>query len=316
MDAVPCNTLSYRYRSNCLKEALDTISATRRSAKSLNKSATCPKLTKSIRLSALVCNIALCRGSFDYVVKVSSLTAGKRIVLPVKSHARLNYWLAKGATLLQGSTLSETHACLWLNVPEKASKPVTPSSVVAFDTGTTKLLSSATGEHFGLQMKELMDKVRRKQPGSKAKQAAIAERKDYIRTVCKQIDFANVSVVGLEDLRGIKRGKGNLGKNFRKWISPWVVRQVHDWINFQCQLNRVQLVYVDPSYTSQTCPSCGSVDSGNRKGELFKCLACNHQQDSDTVGARNILAKTRIALGSLWPPNLQNTTETECLVIG
>ncbi len=51
-----------------------------------------------------------------------------------------------------------------------------------------------------------------------------------------------------------------------------------------------QLVKVPPAYTSQACAVCGHVHSGNRKGELFRCLACGHTDHADVNAAKNILA--------------------------
>jgi len=52
-----------------------------------------------------------------------------------------------------------------------------------------------------------------------------------------------------------------------------------------------EVVFVDPAYTSQTCPLCGHVSRENRNGIKFKCVKCNHIAHADQVGAINI--KTR-----------------------
>ena len=59
---------------------------------------------------------------------------------------------------------------------------------------------------------------------------------------------------------------------------------------------------VHPAKTSQTCPECGTVSNLNRKGENFKCVKCNYTNDSDTVGALNVLARTLSTLGNLEFP--------------
>ena len=48
---------------------------------------------------------------------------------------------------------------------------------------------------------------------------------------------------------------------------------------------------VNPSYTSQMCPECNFTDSKNRNGGLFKCIKCGFEDDSDHVGALNILSR-------------------------
>lgn len=48
---------------------------------------------------------------------------------------------------------------------------------------------------------------------------------------------------------------------------------------------------VEPAYTSQTCPVCGSVDKANRNGKRFECTVCGYSDDADHVGAVNIRAR-------------------------
>jgi putative transposase len=50
-----------------------------------------------------------------------------------------------------------------------------------------------------------------------------------------------------------------------------------------------ELQFVNPAYTSQTCPECHVVDANSRQGQsVFVCTACGHTDHADTVGARNI----------------------------
>ena len=50
-----------------------------------------------------------------------------------------------------------------------------------------------------------------------------------------------------------------------------------------------ELQFVNPAYTSQTCPECHVVDANSRQSQsVFVCTACGHADHADTVGARNI----------------------------
>lgn len=49
--------------------------------------------------------------------------------------------------------------------------------------------------------------------------------------------------------------------------------------------NRV--IEVDPKYTSQECPECHHISSGNRDKEKFVCEECGHSDDADVNGAVN-----------------------------
>jgi len=311
LDAVTLNRidfpqLGYRQRQTCLKIALETVVAAKKSAKALGKTASCPKVPRRLRLSTLVCNIEPGKGSFDYVLKISSLVCGQRVVIPFKSHKVLNKWLAvSGAKLLQGAAVTEEDACLWISVPDEIAPD--EGTVLAVDAGVCKLLVDSDGNRYGEDCRRILDKARRRKPGGKGKARALAERRCYLNRIVKQLPWGSVAAIAHEDLRNIKRGKKpNRGKSFRKLIAPWTIRQVFARIEFLAARNRVRVLAVDPRDTSRRCPSCLTVRAENRKGERFCCVSCGHEQDADEVGAINILSKALETLGSLWSPSSPN----------
>ena len=53
-----------------------------------------------------------------------------------------------------------------------------------------------------------------------------------------------------------------------------------------------QVLFVDPKYTSQTCPVCQHKIKDNRQTQAeFECVLCGHKEHADLVGARNILER-------------------------
>jgi len=68
-----------------------------------------------------------------------------------------------------------------------------------------------------------------------------------------------------------------------------------------------QVLYVDPKYTSQTCPVCGYVSKDNRQTQSeFKCVLCGHEENADLVAAKNILERGHrlLACGETWVAKL------------
>lgn len=294
--------LSYRHRSNCLKVALETVISTRKAAKVTGKWAACPTIKGALRLSSLVAQIAPSRGTFDHVLKVSGLTKGEPIVIPFKGHKRLNHWLGKpGAKLLQGCTLGDTWAALWIELPDDPSKP---GRTLGLDLGVNKLMVDSDNNRYGTGIKAVCQRVRRTKPKSKGRLRASRARKDYINTVVKQLPWDSLGTLGIEDLTGLKKGKSpTRGKSFRKAMAPWTVRQAVARLTCLAQENRVRLVLVNPKNTSRTCPACRTVSKDSRRGELFDCVRCHYSADADHVGAINILARTLPILGSVWSPS-------------
>lgn len=60
----------------------------------------------------------------------------------------------------------------------------------------------------------------------------------------------------------------------------------------------IMVSFVDPSYTSQTCPYCGHISRENRKmQETFSCIKCGHTNNADVNAAINI--RNRYAIDEL-----------------
>lgn len=277
-------SLSYRHKQNALKIALEIISSTQK-----NKSKK-PVLSRAVTLSCLVAKIEKGKKSFDFVLKISGLSKGHPIVIPFKSHKRLNYWLNQpGAKLKQGCILGDTWAGLWIELPTPKLKQ---GPVLGIDIGLNKLIVDSNGIQYGTEIKKIVQSIRRKKPGSKSRKRAHRYRENYINKVLKNLPWNSIGTLGIENLKNLKKGKKGRGKNFRKAIAPWTYRQVMTRIPQLAQENRVRLVAVDPRDTSRTCPHCGSVAKENRRGEDFQCIRCNYSTDADYVGALNVLART------------------------
>jgi len=53
-----------------------------------------------------------------------------------------------------------------------------------------------------------------------------------------------------------------------------------------------QVLFVDPKYTSQTCPVCHHKSKDNRQTQSeFECVLCGHKAHADVVGAINVLER-------------------------
>jgi len=294
LNRVPGGSLSYRHRSNCLKVALETVSTTRKASRATGNRASKPQIRGALCLSSLVAKIEKSKGSFDWVLKISSLSKGNPIIIPFKGHARLNHWLVRsGAKILQGCTLGDGWAALWINVPVA---PLKSGPALGVDIGINKLVMDSNGEHYGADIKAVMARVRRAKPGSKGKRRACWARRDYINREVKRLPWDHIGTIGVENLKNLKAGKrSGRGKKFRKAVAPWTYRQVVERIKMLAEENRVRLVSVDPRNTSRVCPRCGTSAAENRRGESFRCTGpnCNYSADADLVGALNVLARTR-----------------------
>lgn len=133
-------------------------------------------------------------------------------------------------------------------------------------------------------------------------QAKIARaRNDWLHKLSTSIADGH-AVFCLEDLKTqnmTRSASGTAdipGRNVRQ--KAGLNRSILDqgWYSFRVMLGYKleqrggEVVLVPTQYTSQKCACCGFTDSGNRKGEAFRCLACGHEDHADVNAAKNILA--------------------------
>jgi putative transposase len=94
--------------------------------------------------------------------------------------------------------------------------------------------------------------------------------------------------IAVEDLTHI-RARTTVRKPQRRAHSSWSFAQLRSFLAYKAGLAGVPMVAVNPKYTSQTCPCCGSIDRRNRPSrDQFRCLSCGHAGPADTTAAVNI----------------------------
>jgi len=80
---------------------------------------------------------------------------------------------------------------------------------------------------------------------------------------------------GVAQKRGLNRAILNVG---------W--RQIEEMLSYKS----FNLIKVNPAHTSQSCSSCGAVDSKSRKSQaVFSCTSCGYRVNADKNAAINIL---------------------------
>lgn len=113
--------------------------------------------------------------------------------------------------------------------------------------------------------------------------------KDKDHKVSRQIvNFArenNVSIIRLEALSGIRQTARTSRKN-EKNLHTWSFYRLAMFIEYKAKLAGIRVEYVDPKYTSQTCPICGKKNKA--KDRKYKCT-CGFKIHRDILGARNII---------------------------
>ncbi|KXY56657.1 transposase [Bacillus cereus] len=101
------------------------------------------------------------------------------------------------------------------------------------------------------------------------------------------VDFAtnnNISVIRLEQLTNIRQTARTSRKN-EKNLHTWSFFRLAQFIEYKANLVGIKTEYVNPSYTSQTCPKCS--EKNKAQDRKYKCQ-CGFEKHRDIVGAMNI----------------------------
>ena len=232
--------------------------------------------------------------SFDYWVKISTLNKGKRVVIPFKSYDYANqYWnewqLCKGGKI---KVEDDGKLSLILTFEKETPKKKQIGKQIGIDIGIKKLMVDSDANQYGKEIEDKMDKIQRKQQGSKAFDRALRERDYYVNKIVKELPFNDLKLIVMENIKNIKQNtkkEKRLRKEFRSKFQRWTYAKLISRIEQISEADGVHCLKIDPAYTSQTCSKCGFVHKSNRNGELFLCKNCGCTLDADFNASKNIL---------------------------
>jgi IS605 OrfB family transposase len=78
-------------------------------------------------------------------------------------------------------------------------------------------------------------------------------------------------------------------------LQNWTFNDLQNKIKNKAKENGIEVLFVEPQYTSQQCSKCGYIDKENRETrDNFKCKKCGFEIDADINAARNIALSEKI----------------------
>lgn len=190
-----------------------------------------------------------------------------------------------------------------IEIPEPSELEVT--DYMAFDSGIVNIATTSDGDNWSggavtLRRKKnraLRTKLQTK--GTKSAKRLLKKRsrkesrfiRDVNHVISKKIvESAKHTGRGIahESLKGI-RERARSNKPLRTELNSWAFAQLFILIAYKAKMAGVPVKIVDPAYSSQLCPECGTIGRGNRPTrDLFCCLSCSHSGPADLIAAKNI----------------------------
>ncbi len=96
------------------------------------------------------------------------------------------------------------------------------------------------------------------------------------------------AVVAIENLTGIRDRTNQQPRNKteRRRSNSWAFFQLRSFLEYKGLKEGVEVIAINPAYTSQTCHVCNHI--GLRSDKRFRCSNCGWHGDADLNGAINI----------------------------
>ena len=113
--------------------------------------------------------------------------------------------------------------------------------------------------------------------------------------------------IAVEQLTGI-RDRVRLRKPQRATLHAWAFAQLGQFLHYKAKRAGVEVVQVNPAYTSQQCHYCKWIDKNNRRSQAsFICSRCGFVGHADHNAARNIAERGAACWGEVMRPDAAPT---------
>jgi putative transposase len=262
-------------------------------------------------------------GKFDYWIKLSSLSKGEPIYLPLKTY---NYF-EENKEKLKNFIQITNNSGKWHYGLISENSPVdnTGETILAMDMGLNNLVAIDTGELHGKKFIKLLQKYdflifhkrRNRQrlgehtgsPLLKKNSKKLYELENQVKSLIKNevgrilnkiLDKYNPRAIVIEDL-DLSLSK-TPSRKVNRLLKRYGFGYIKEKLREKCEERGIELIEVNPAYTSQTCHCCGYVDENNRKSQSsFQCVYCGKKSNADINASRNILRRSQDEI-SIYTP--------------
>ena len=298
--------------SNLAIRAINRVSTNRKTAKRMGKpvrkflptSANYDARIFSFREKDWSVSLTLVGGRERFLVDVGSYQKGKLSGFSPTSAALVKH---------QNGTYSVN-----IQVKNDAPNPQKFQGVIGVDLGRRDVAVTSEGESFsGQQITKIRDRYSRVRASiqKKASEGTRSTRRRARRILqrlsgrerrfqswvnhnvskhiigkAKQSEFS----IAIEDLTGIRERTNEQprNKNERRRSNSWAFYQLRTFLDYKALGAGIEVIKVNPAYTSQTCHKCLHIHpvkgKSYRSGKTFNCGHCSWKGDADFNGANVI----------------------------
>ena len=273
------------------------------------------KHIKTLKLDEKVAVLEVSKSAthFDYFLKLSTLQKGKPIYLPLKRNPYLDERLKKGERLPFVQVRLTDKTCTISAIVGYDKAPLRSSTEsIGLDFGMVSMFTTSDGERHGLSSftklkiwdEELLALTKKLQQQSiklstnerynQLQQRIKSYFKNEICRILNKLAEKNVGIFVVEKLdfraAGLsKRMNRLIGRTYRSVVKAKLARLEEQY--------GIQIIAVNPAYTSQECSRCHYVSKDNRKTQKdFVCRHCHYSCNADVNAGRVINQRRSLML--------------------
>ena len=273
------------------------------------------KRIKTLKLDEKVAVLEVSKNAthFDYFLKLSTLQKGKPIYLPLKRNPYLDECLKKGERLPFVQVRLTDKTCIISAIVGYDKTPLRSSKEsIGLDFGMVAMFTTSDGERHGLSSftklkiwdeelltlsKELQKqsvKLSTNERYNQLQQRIKSYFKNEICRILNKLAKKNVGIFVVEKLdfraTGLsKRMNRLIGRTYRAFVNAKLARLEEQF--------GIQIIAVNPAYTSQECSRCHYVSKDNRKSQKdFVCQYCHYSCNADVNAGRVINQRRSLML--------------------
>ena len=273
------------------------------------------KRVKTLKLDENVAVLEVSKNAshFDYFLKLATLQKGKPIYLPLKRNPYLDDCLKKGERLPFVQVRLTDKTCTISAIVGYDKAPLRSSTEsIGLDFGMVAMFTTSDGERHGLSSftklkiwdEELLALTKELQQQSirlstnerynQLQQRIKSYFKNEIGRILNKLAKKNVGIFVVEKLdfraAGLsKRMNRLIGRTYRSVVKAKLSRLEEQY--------GIQIVAINPAYTSQECSRCHYVSKDNRKTQKdFVCRHCHYSCNADVNAGRVINQRRSLML--------------------
>ena len=264
--------------------------------------------------------------------KVSISVINNRIKLPFKLTAKQKElftnpeWKRGNARLVQTGNKWFLH----VSFTKKVAEPdiATFDNIIGIDAGLRQIMTiynAKTGQTF-FENGQFIAKKRRnyakKRQSLQSKNTTSAKRRlkklsgrenrwmtDVNHCLSKTLVSENPNtLIVVEDLTNVTFDTVNNRKKENRYEHhSWAFYQLQQDIAYKAREHGSYLIKVNPAYTSQRCPKCGTICKENRdkNNHIYHCNHCHYQSNDDRVAAMNIVQLGQMKQDGIKKPSFK-----------